>query len=143
MLWKNQDTLKVEKGVLIKRMPDLVKATVLVKGRVYHVGYRGRIKEIARQMGLTGSVKNIDDYENVLVTVEGDREKVGQFLREIEIHEQIINVESIETEFSEYLGEFKIFKIIRGTLEEEMCEGLDAIIAIHYSQDSKRDPLNE
>jgi len=143
VLWKNQDTLKVEKGVLVLSMSEQVRATVLVKGRVQRVGYRDRVKEIARQMGLAGSVRNIDDYDDVMVTVEGDREKVGQFISEINIHERVINVESIETEFSEYHGEFSTFRIIRGLPDEELGERFDVAVGILYSMDSKLDTLND
>ena len=62
---------------------------------------------------------------------------------EIHIHERVINVESIETENSEYQGQFGTFRIIRGLPDEELGERFDVAVGILYSMDSKLDTLND
>jgi len=62
----------------------LIKARVVVDGVVQGVGYRALVKQVARQLGLKGLVRNLEDTK-VEVFCEGqDEDKIREFLRQID-----------------------------------------------------------
>jgi acylphosphatase len=94
----------------------------IVDGIVQGVGYRYNVKHIAIRYKLKGYVKNLDDGR-VEIVAEGDEESLSKFLNDIRIKKEPILVESIDVSYEEPTGEFKVFKIITGSLEDEMVEG--------------------
>lgn len=99
----------------------------IAHGEVYGVGYRDKVQRIARRTRITGQVKILDDL-TVEILAEGLDEDLSQFLEAVRITEYPIFVEHINIREEQYTGEFTGFKIIRGTCDEEIIEGLDAII---------------
>ncbi|GBC75407.1 Acylphosphatase [archaeon HR06] len=93
---------------------------VLVDGKVQRVGYRYLVASIARKYKVKGYIKNLEDGR-VEIVAEG--EDLDAFLREIEIKNHLIFVESVEKKEEKPTGEFKTFKIIVGKIEEELVEG--------------------
>jgi acylphosphatase len=59
--------------------PDIVAADVVVSGDVQGVGYRAFTQRAARELGLSGWVRNLYDGR-VQVEVEGPRAKVEELL---------------------------------------------------------------
>lgn len=53
---------------------------------------------------------------------EGDDEPISRFLEDIRIRREPIYVEDMDAKYEEPTGEFKAFKIVTGSLEEEMTE---------------------
>ena len=94
----------------------------IVDGIVQGVGYRYNVKHIAIKNKIKGYVKNLDDGR-VEIVAEGDDQALGRFLNDIGIKRGPILVESIDVSYEEPTGEFKAFKIITGSLEDEMVEG--------------------
>jgi len=94
----------------------------LVDGIVQGVGYRYNVKHIAIKDKVKGYVKNLDDGR-VEIVAEGDDQALERFLNDIRINKEPIFVESIDVSYEEPTGEFKTFKIITGSLEDEMVEG--------------------
>lgn len=62
----------------------MVKARVVVDGIVQGVGYRALVKQIARQLGLKGLVRNIEDTK-VEIFCEGSASKINELLEKIDI----------------------------------------------------------
>ena len=62
----------------------MVKARVIVDGIVQGVGYRALVKQIARQLGLKGLVRNVEDTR-VEIFCEGPVPKINGLLRKIDI----------------------------------------------------------
>jgi acylphosphatase len=62
----------------------LVKARIVVDGVVQGVGYRALVKQVARQLGLKGLVRNLEDTK-VEIFCEGREEKIMEFLKKIEV----------------------------------------------------------
>ena len=60
----------------------LAKARIVVDGVVQGVGYRALVKQVARQLGLKGLVRNLEDTK-VEIFCEGPEEKISDFLRKI------------------------------------------------------------
>ena len=94
---------------------------------VYGVGYRDKVQKIALKSKITGQVKNFDDL-TVEIVAEGRDEDLSLFIEAIQIYEFPIFVEDLDIKEEQYSGEFTGFKIIRGTRDEEIIEGLDSII---------------
>ncbi|MEM4231767.1 MAG: acylphosphatase [Candidatus Nitrosocaldus sp.] len=95
---------------------------VFAEGMVQGVGYRYNVKHIAMKHKVKGYVKNLDDGR-VEIVAEGDDEPISRFLEDIRIRREPIYVEDMDVRYEEPTGEFKTFKIITGSLEEEMTEG--------------------
>ncbi len=93
--------------------------TLTVSGNVQKVGYRAKVVDTARELGLTGFVENLDDGR-VKIVAEGDAEALELFRKRIDIKNTLINVSEIVPEYSEATGEFMDFekKVKEGELHE-------------------------
>ena len=114
----------------------------IVDGIVQGVGYRYNVKHIAVRYKLKGYVKNLDDGR-VEIVAEGDEESLSKFLNDIRIKKEPILVESIDVSYEEPTGEFKAFKIITGSLEDEMVEGFSTGAMYFNIVISKQDQMLE
>jgi acylphosphatase len=95
---------------------------LLVDGRVQQVGYRYVVANFARERNVKGYVRNLDDGR-VEIMAEGEEKELEDFLARIQVKEEPISVERIEVHEEKPTGEFKTFRIVTGSLEEEMVEG--------------------
>ena len=95
---------------------------MLVDGRVQRVGYRYVVANLARERNVKGYVRNLDDGR-VEILAEGEEKELEDFLARIQVKEEPISVERIEVHEEKATGEFKTFRIMTGSLEEEMVEG--------------------
>ncbi len=71
-------------------------AEIIVEGRVQGVGYRDYAHRRASRLGLAGYVMNLKDGR-VRVRVEGAREGIEQFLRQLEKGPPLARVERVTT----------------------------------------------
>jgi len=92
--------------------------TAYVSGQVQRTGYRVRIIDIARALGLKGTVENLDDGR-VKIMAEGDDDKLKWFEEAIHIKNTLINVSSIERNYSEPAGDFANFYKVVGPGETD------------------------
>jgi acylphosphatase len=60
----------------------LTKAKIVVDGIVQGVGYRALVKQVAKQLGLKGLVRNLEDTK-VEIFCEGQEDNIREFLRQI------------------------------------------------------------
>lgn len=89
---------------------ELASLQVFVYGRVQGVFYRAYAAGHAREMGITGYVRNLADG-SVEVKAEGNRqdlEKLVGLLREGPSHARVIRV---DISWSDYTGRYSGFKI--------------------------------
>jgi len=100
----------------------LRRVRLLVDGRVQRVGYRYVVANLARERNVKGYVRNLDDGR-VEIVAEGEEKELEDFLARIQVKEEPIIVERIEVHEEKATGEFKTFRIMTGSLEEEMVEG--------------------
>jgi acylphosphatase len=96
-----------------------------VTGDVQGVGYRRTVVRAARKLHVLGYVKNQPDG-TVKIFVEGQREGIEEFVREITISEPPIRVENIERKERKPTRRYSSFGIRAGSLVEELQEGLGA-----------------
>lgn len=85
-----------------------IRASVLISGRVQGVFFRKSIAKEAREMGLTGWVKNRADGK-VEALFEGEENRVREILLWCKEGPKLAKVEKVEAEYSQATGEFKEF----------------------------------
>ncbi len=87
-----------------------VRAHIIVKGLVQGVGYRWFVERHAKQLGLTGYVRNLPNGD-VEVVVEGARGLIEELIRELKVGPRFASVEDVCVTWQPYKGEFKDFRI--------------------------------
>ncbi|MEA1869909.1 MAG: acylphosphatase [Euryarchaeota archaeon] len=80
-----------------------IKATV--SGRIQKVGYRAKVIGIAKELGLTGFIQNLDDGR-VKIIAESKNGDFGKFLDAIRIKNTLIDVFDVEVEYADATGNF-------------------------------------
>lgn len=83
---------------------------ILFKGRVQGVGFRFTAKMIADRLNLTGSVKNLYNYD-VESYVQGELESIKRFIYELE-NQRFIRIESIDKTEVDIIEDENSFDII-------------------------------
>ncbi|MFP3951963.1 MAG: acylphosphatase [Candidatus Bathyarchaeia archaeon] len=96
-----------------------------VYGRVQRVGYRRHLLELAQDLGIAGSVRNLTDG-SVEVHVQGEEEAVNSFMEEAR-NPPMGNVKKLEREESTVKPDIDYFRVIYGELAEELQEGFGAM----------------
>lgn len=89
---------------------EKARARVVVKGRVQGVYFRAETRDRARQLGLTGWVKNRPDRA-VEAVFEGEKDAVEEMVSWCRQGPPLAEVIDLEVEWGEYTGEFPDFKI--------------------------------
>ncbi|MBE9500971.1 MAG: acylphosphatase [Dehalococcoidia bacterium] len=83
----------------------------LVYGVVQGVNFRSFVLRHARDLGLTGYVRNLYPEEVVEVKAEGWREQLEQLLRLLEEGPRGAWVERVDANWSEYSGDYNRFEL--------------------------------
>ena len=112
---------------------------ITVYGRVQRVGYRDAVAELARILGIKGTVRNLDDDVSVEIVAEGEEGALNEFIKRINIKDYVVQVDKIDVKEEKPTGEFKHFKIIRGEPTEELGERLDVAGKVLYKIAEKQD----
>jgi len=68
---------------------------IIVHGRVQGVGFRYFVQNVGRQMELAGNVSNAPD-STVDIIVEGEAEKIADFIRQVEKGPSLSRVQRID-----------------------------------------------
>lgn len=84
---------------------------LIVRGRVQGVYFRASAQREARQLGLTGWVKNRNDG-SVEMVVEGEEDQVKDFLAWAQTGPSTARVDKVETRWRSYTGEYPNFRIV-------------------------------
>jgi acylphosphatase len=85
---------------------------ISVKGKVQNVGFRAHVEYTARQLGLTGWVRNVG-YDTVEAVAEGDRPKLDQFIESVKTGPRGSHVDESNLEWQNPTGEFTYFIVRR------------------------------
>ncbi len=83
-----------------------------VKGRVQNVGFRAHVEYGARQLGLTGWVRNVG-YDKVEAVAEGPRDKLERLAQLVISGPRGSHVDESEVEWLDATGEFAYFIVRR------------------------------
>ena len=102
--------------------------TAYVSGQIQKVGYRKRVIDTARALGLKGMIENLNDGR-VKIIAEGDDEKLKWFESAIDIKNTLIRVSSIETTYSVPCGEFSQFGkfVEEGETDSRLDKGVEVM----------------
>lgn len=84
-------------------MSDRIRAHVFVSGRVQGVYYRATTRETARERGVDGWVKNLDDGR-VEAVFEGDRAAVEAMVEWCDTGSPNARVDDVEVEYVDPTG---------------------------------------
>jgi acylphosphatase/BMFP domain-containing protein YqiC len=107
-----------------------IKAEIIVKGAIQKAGYRDYVQEKARSLNLKGYVENLRDG-SVRIVSEADEDTLKNFIKLINIKQDLIAVEKIETVKTQpATGEYEYFDIKYGPMEEEIGERMVAAVKI-------------
>ncbi len=87
---------------------QMKRLTAYVSGKVQKAGFRARVMEIARILKVKGTVENLEDGR-VKIVAESDEDKLKLFEEAIDIKNTLINVSSIEKQYSDATGEYSKF----------------------------------
>jgi len=92
-------------------MTDLASVRVIVYGYVQGVFFRDFTSRRARELGLTGYVRNRRDIEAVEVQAEGERKQLEKLIGYLEVGPPSAKVTRVVTNWSEYTGGYSGFGV--------------------------------
>jgi acylphosphatase len=96
-------------------MPEnqgIARVHISVKGKVQNVGFRAHVEYTARQLGLTGWVRNVG-YDTVEAVAEGDRPNLDRFVESVKTGPRGSQVDESNLEWQDPTGEFTYFIVRR------------------------------
>ncbi len=85
---------------------------ILIIGLVQGVFFRREITDLARRLRITGWVRNLPDGK-VEALAEGERARLDELIRFCHVGPRGAVVRRVEVEWSDYLGEFRGFRITK------------------------------
>jgi acylphosphatase len=91
---------------------DILRAHIWVKGRVQGVGFRAHVEYYARQMNVTGWVRNVG-YDTVEAVAEGESQDVNLFIAMMKQGPRSSRVDESTVEWETPTGEFQEFGVKR------------------------------
>lgn len=89
----------------------IVRAHVLIKGRVQRVFYRDWTRRTAQGLSLTGWVRNLEDGR-VEIVAEGEKNKLIKLIELIKEGPRLAKVKHIDVSWEKATGEFNNFEIV-------------------------------
>jgi acylphosphatase len=92
-------------------MADWARLSATVYGRVQGVYFRYFVRNVARNLGLTGYVRNLASGDTVEIKAEGQKPQLDSLLEQLEIGPAGARVRRIEVDWSGYTGQFDDFNI--------------------------------
>ena len=87
----------------------IIRRHMYFSGDVQGVGFRYRSKYAARDLGLTGYVRNLYDGR-VEVEIQGERELISRFLSDVNAG-RYIHIDDIETRDMAVIPEERVFEV--------------------------------
>ncbi len=93
-------------------MGEMVRVHLRVYGRVQGVFFRSTMRDVAKELGISGWVRNLPDG-SVEAVVEGERGKVEKIIEWAHRGPPLARVEKVSVSWEDYRGEFEDFKIVR------------------------------
>ena len=93
-------------------MTDLVSVQAIVHGRVQGVFFRAFTSRQARELSLTGYVRNLPDGKAVEVHAEGERKQLERLIDYLKTGPPGARVEKVTTNWLGYGGNYPGFSIM-------------------------------
>ncbi len=96
---------------MVERGEEMVRAHLIVRGRVQGVFFRANMKKEADSNNVKGWVRNLPDGRSVEAVLEGRRADVERVICWSLRGPPLARVTELHVEFQEYRGEFDSFTI--------------------------------
>jgi acylphosphatase len=90
----------------------MIRAELVITGRVQGVFYRGSAQDEAERLGLTGEIANLPDG-SVDAVVEGPKAQLEAFIAWCRRGPPSARVEEVRVKWAEAKGEFRSFRVTR------------------------------
>jgi acylphosphatase len=87
-----------------------IKATV--HGRVQGVFFRASTREVARELELSGTVRNLPGWREVEVHAEGEKAQIEKLIEFLNTGPPGAKVEKVDVEWLEFTGKYNGFNVI-------------------------------
>lgn len=94
----------------MEMVSSLQRVHIVVSGDVQGVGYRFNVIEVARDLGLTGWVKNNPDGR-VEIVAEGSKEKLGNLISWAKKGPALARIDDVALKWQEATNEFAEFEV--------------------------------
>jgi len=88
------------------------RARILISGLVQGVFFRRGIADLARQLSVTGWVRNLPDG-SVEMVCEGDKDKLGKVIQFCRVGPSGARVRNVDVDWVDFKGDFRDFRITR------------------------------
>jgi len=85
-------------------------AEIKITGLVQGVGFRHFCYRTAKDLNLTGCVRNEPD-RSVLVIVEGDKSQIESFIKSLNVGPSFSNVQNVRVRWTEFSGRYDSFRV--------------------------------
>jgi acylphosphatase len=92
-------------------MADPTRLSVTVYGRVQGVYFRYFVRNMARELGLKGHVRNLACGDAIEVEAEGEKPQLDKLLEQIKTGPSGAWVKKVEVDWSDCTGQFTDFRI--------------------------------
>jgi acylphosphatase len=92
-------------------MSEKASLIAIIRGRVQGVDFRAFVRNHAEALGLTGYVRNLPGGSAIEVKSEGEKTKLEELLKQLNIGPPRARVDRVDVEWSEYTGRFKDFQL--------------------------------
>lgn len=99
------------KGNTTSPAADMARLCVTVYGRVQGVYFRYFVRSVARELGLTGYVRNLASGDAVEVEAEGEKRLLEKLLEQVKTGPPGAVVRRVHIDWMDYTGQFDDFKI--------------------------------
>ncbi|MDZ7722413.1 MAG: acylphosphatase [candidate division KSB1 bacterium] len=90
---------------------SMERANITVSGRVQGVGFRFFVTQKARDLNISGTVKN-EMNGTVSVNAEGEKDNIEQFIVHLYQGPSMARVDDIDTQWVEYTGKYQGFRTV-------------------------------
>ena len=92
-------------------MSALACVTATAYGKVQGVYYRAFTSHIAKSLGVRGYARNLIRLNAVEIVAEGEREKLEELVKQLEVGPPESLVDKVEVKWSDFTGEFSNFEV--------------------------------
>ena len=92
-------------------MAEMARLSAKVYGRVQGVFFRYFVRNIARNLGLKGYVRNLPSGDAVEIQAEGDKQQLEKLIEQLKIGPSGARVKNVEINWLNYSGQFATFSI--------------------------------
>lgn len=92
-------------------MVGVTHLSATVYGRVQGVYFRYFVRNVARELGLRGYVRNLATGDAVEVRAEGEKPQLDRLLEQLKTGPPGAWVKRVEADWSDYMGQFGDFRI--------------------------------